>query len=105
MKLRYGAGRRIHPQAAGAHVVVAPLQRARQLFLHVLLDRRPQVFCVLRQLYRSIDHDRHAGCCLGHVHVVDLDADERIRKRCHRKRRIDLQNKRLKLAYYKLLYC
>jgi len=94
VKLRYCAGRRIHPQAAGAHVVVSPLQRARQLFLHVLLDGRPQVFCVLRQLHRSINHDRHARCRLGHVHVVDLDADERIRKRCHRKRRIDLRDKR-----------
>jgi len=94
MKLRYSSGRRIHPQAAGAHVVVAPLQSARQLLLHVLLDGWPQVFRVLRQLHRGVNHDRHAGRRLGHVNVVDLDADERVGKRCHWKRRIDLREKR-----------
>lgn len=91
MKLRYGAGRRVHPQAAGAHVVVAPLQRACQLFLDVLFDGRTQVFRVLRQLYRGVHHDRRAGCRLRRVNVVDLDADERVRERRHRKRRVDLE--------------
>jgi len=56
-----------------------------------------RVFC---QLHRGINHDRHAGRRLGHVHVVDLDADERVRKRSHRKRRIDLQDKRYRLILY-----
>lgn len=86
VQLRYCAGRRVHPQAARAHVVVSPLQRARQLLLHVLFDGRPQMFRVLRQLYSGVNHDRRTRCGLGHVNVVDLDADKRVRKRCHRKR-------------------
>lgn len=93
MQLRYGAGRRIHPQAAGAHIIVAPLQRARQLLLDVLFDGRPQVFRVLRQLDRGVHHDRRARRSLGHVDVVDFDTDECVRERCHRKCGIDLGKK------------
>lgn len=92
--MRYGAGRRIHPQAAGAHVVVASLQRAGELFLHVLFDGRAQVFRVLRQLHRGVHHDRRARRRLRHVNVVDLGADERVRERRHRKRGIDLEKKK-----------
>lgn len=92
MQLRYGTGRRIHPKAAGAHVVVAPLQCARQLLLHVLFDGRTQVFRVLRQLHRSVHHDRGSRRGFGRVNVVDLDADKRVRERGHRKRGIDLHN-------------
>lgn len=52
------------------------------------------MFRVLRQLYRGVDHDRRAGRRLRRVNVVDLDADERVRERRHRKRRIDLEMRR-----------